>query len=51
MKQLTYFFLYPMIASNGDRVEMVGSMAFVIDPRDADRSSTLDLSFYRVRLF
>lgn len=40
-----------MIASSGDRVEMVGSMAFMIDPRDADGSSTLDLSFYRVGLF
>ena len=51
MKQLTSSFLYPMIAGSGDRVEMVGSMAFMIDPRDADRSSTLDLSFYGVRLF
>lgn len=40
-----------MIASSGDRVEMVGSMAFMIDPRDARRSSTLDFGFYRVRLF
>lgn len=40
-----------MIASSGDGVEIVGIMAFIIDPRDADRSSTLDFSFYGVRLF
>lgn len=51
MEQLTNSFLYPMIASGGDRIEMVGSMAFMINPRDADRSSTLDFSFNGVRLF
>ena len=51
MKLLTNLFLYPMIASNGDRVEMIGSMGFMIDSREGDRSCTLYLSFYRVRLF
>lgn len=45
VKQLTNLFLYPMIASNGDQIEMVGSMGSMIYPRNGDRSCTLDLSF------